>query len=270
VIACAGSATAEVDVDAGTHVVSQEEIKKVLSIVPPTRVDPAVQRTSTAQPTLVAEKATPAGRKYGRAGRRPEGEGTRRLPIGAIAAGVAALAIGGGLFAFKDKLGAGSGQISPGTKTDSTAAPSTTAGPNVVPPRARDTTARVVPGPVQKPAGRQTEQRDSLKAIGTNPTPMVPVRTSKVSAALPSLDAVLEVSTRSRARDEATIVYNRTDVLDSIRAEAASLVGQAFNEDGNFEEAKRWFGKAQQLFPRELYQKLITDADRNLRRSAPN
>ena len=73
----------------------------------------------------------------------------------------------------------------------------------------------------------------------------------------------MDAGTRNQARLEARAIYDRTDVVDSIRAEAAVLVAQSYTEDKNFTEAVRWYDLALRTYPRDLFRKLRDDAVRN-------
>jgi hypothetical protein len=83
---------------------------------------------------------------------------------------------------------------------------------------------------------------------------------------LPDLEEIFDAGTRTGARRKAEAIYARTDVIDSLRAEAAALVGQAYAENADFESAKDWYTKANQMFRRQTFANLIADADRNIRR----
>jgi len=252
--AVAQASTGLVDAEAGTQVVRAEDLKKA---VPATRMDPVVGRRTPPAPAAPGTASQPVA--------KPRGS----FPVVPVAAGVVVLALGGGAFALKDTLFGRTAQDSVQTpipqKPDST----------------RDT-SRVAGGttnPGTNPGGTTTTQRDTSRG-GTQvvrpPPPNTgrdsarPPQPEKINVELPSLDDVFEASTRPRARQDARTIYNRSDVKDSVRAEAASLVGQSYNEDKDFREAARWFGLALALNPRTLYQQLKADAERNLRSTQPN
>jgi hypothetical protein len=126
------------------------------------------------------------------------------------------------------------------------------------------------PTPAGETGGGSRRNRDSVaKPPGGTERPPAG---GKVTVELPALDDYTSESAeiRSRARQEARSVYNRTDVLDSVRAEAAMIVGQTFTMDANFRDAEHWLDLAVKLNPRELYQKLLADARQNLERSGQN
>jgi serine/threonine protein kinase len=244
-------ATGQVDVEAGTQVVRAEGLK---GAPPATRVDPLAAREKTkAPPSTQAIRGAPAKRGF---------------PLVPVTVGVLLLAAGGGAYALRDRLFGGSAASADTTQTR---------------PQGADTThSRPGSGDTSKPA-----DRSSIRPAGNNgskppgpkpprdsaapPQPPRPLPSAgKVTAGLPALEEIFDPATRPRARQEARTIYNRGDVFDSVRAEAASLVGQTFNEDSNFVEAKKWFGLAVGLHPRKLYQNLLADAEKNLQRTGQN
>jgi serine/threonine-protein kinase len=245
-------ATGQVDVEAGTQKVRAEDLKAAM---PATRVDPAAG--------AVRPKAPPGTEKLAA---RPTKKGVPVLPV-TIA--VLVFAVGGGILAMRDRL-FGGGTATPDSMK---AEPATDTGGTQQFAHA-DTTGRSVdtaragqkPPPVTTTPTGTEGRRDSVIRPPSGGYPTVPTG-GKVTAGLPALEEIFEQGTRNRAREEARTIYNRSDVLDSVRAEAASLVGQAFNEDGNFREAKKWFGLAVALHPRKLYQNLLADAEQNLQRT---
>jgi eukaryotic-like serine/threonine-protein kinase len=253
VLNTAGTAVVgQVDLDAGTQVVRAERSS---ATVPMTRVDPA----------LAAELA----KKKAAARATPAAVPARRWPAGAIAGVVLVLVAGSGAaFAFKDRL------LGTSARPDSIQSDSThrgAGGPgegkpvnfsndsdsgqpqvNPAPPGPAPTSAR--PAPPPPPAG------------GTTRT----VTPTKVAVPLPDIEEIFDAARRDHAREQSIGIYSRTDVLDSLRAEAAALVGQAYNEDKKFSQARDWFDKAIQAFPRDLFRQLKADAERNMRVAGPN
>jgi len=249
--------TGAVDVEAGTQVVKAEDLK---GIVPATRVDAAAAvRAKPVAPPAVAPVVTH--------------KGARMVPI---AAGLLVVALGAGAFAFKDRIMGGSGAESTGTKPplvtpDTSDAKLAGGAPDSTEPFSRPDTAKLVkPGTVGtrdpvKPVVTPPRRDQALSPIGQTPGGQ------KVSAELPSLDDILDAGTRNQARLEARAIYNRTEVVDSIRAEAAVLVAQSYTEDKNFTEAVRWYDLALRTYPRDLFRKLRDDAVRNQQQtSQPN
>jgi hypothetical protein len=90
-----------------------------------------------------------------------------------------------------------------------------------------------------------------------------------VNVELPPIDDYTsdDATVRARARGEARTVYNRQDVVDSTRAEAAMIVGQTFTMDANFKDAEHWLDLAVRTNPRDLYKRLLADARKNLQRT---
>jgi serine/threonine-protein kinase len=250
------SLTGAVDVEAGTQVVQAPELK---GAVPATRVDAAA--AARAKP-VAAPAALPVAKKG--------------APIVPIAAAVLVMALGAGAFAFKDRLQGGGGTDSlpgppPSTATDTQTTKPAGGTPDTTEQFNRpDTTKPVKPGTVGtrdpvKPTVAPPRTDRALPPIGQMPG------AQKVSAELPSLDDILEPATRNQARLDARAIYNRPEVIDSIRAEAAVLVAQSYTEDKNFTEAVRWYDIALRTYPRDLFRKLRDDAVRNQQQtSQPN
>jgi eukaryotic-like serine/threonine-protein kinase len=242
-------------------------------IVPSTRVDPVAGRPKPKAPPPSTTAAEPA----------PVERHTRGTPLVPIAVGVVLLAVAGGVgYAMRDRIFGDGGP--------DTAAVALHQGPLVNADslrqeqerldsiRGADTLPAVVKpanggggGPNGRPsnttAGAHTSGTDSARKPAGNAGGV-----TKVTAELPPLGRIIDPdpATRARAREAATVVYNRIDVLDSVRAKAASLVGQTYTEDENFAEAKDWFSRAIKLHDRETYRLLLNDADRNLQRTGQN
>ena len=178
-----------------------------------------------------------------------------------IGVGVVVLALGGGAFAMRDSLFGPKGR----TPADSTARDSINqlskqdSLTDTTKQTPADTPLVHVNNPSNPGPGRNPPPRDTTSHATTPVT--------KIAVPLPSLDDILEASTRGSARAAAERVYRRTDVLDSLRAEAAALVGQSYTEDANYQSAKDWYTNADRMFHRELFTRLIADADRNITRT---
>jgi serine/threonine-protein kinase len=246
--------TGAVDVEAGTQVVRAEELK---AAVPATRVDPAAAKERARAPAATQPvRATPARR------------GAPVLPIAAVAV---LLAASGGAYAMRGTLFGGGAPPPPGPP-DTTVNRETEPGPDTT-TTGRDTTRTGVP-PAQTTGGETGGTRDNRDSVVKPPRGGTekPAGGGKVTVELPPLDDYTSESgeIRSRARQEARGVYNRSDVLDSVRAEAAMIVGQTFTMEANFRDAAHWLDLAVKLNPRDLYQKLLADARQNLERSGQN
>ncbi|HEV8122614.1 MAG TPA: serine/threonine-protein kinase [Gemmatimonadales bacterium] len=236
------------------------DVTRVAGAVSPTASRPAADTEAKTQVVRPEEMKT-SGTKAPPPTRVVSPTKSKMSPV-VIGVSVVVLALGGGAYAMKDSL----------------------FGPKNPP---ADSTTGVVGDSVQHFSQQDTTKRDTTKSttdsstlshVGgtTNPGPGTrnpPPRdttshgtnpVTKIAVPLPSLDDILEASTRATARSNAERIYRRTDVLDSLRAEAAALVGQAYTEDANFQSAKDWLTRADQMFHRALFTRLIADADRNI------
>jgi serine/threonine-protein kinase len=249
--------TGPVDVEAGTQKVRAEDLR---AAPPPTRVDPAAARERS-KPPASTQPVT-----------RPPVKEKKGLPVVPIAAAVVLLAAGGGVYAMRDRLFGGTPPVAPGK-------PDTTVQQGGTPPV--DSTRFQVanrPDSTTKGSGTVTPtghtnpppRRDSvIKPAGGT---AIPPSGGKSSVELPSVDDFTSdnASIRAQARQDARGVYNRTDILDSVRAEAAMIVGQTFTMDGEFREAIHWLDLAVKTNPRDLYKRMLADARQNLQRSGQN
>jgi serine/threonine protein kinase len=186
-----------------------------------------------------------------------------------IGAGVVVLALAGGGYVMRDSLFGGD----PGSvvaDTNGARNPGDTgvqrfsqqAGESTFPPvDSQPVQPNGNTNPPRNPNSQTNTPADSGRRV--TPNPNTPV---KVSVPLPDLEEIFDAGTRAAARRKAEAIYQRTDVLDSLRAEAAALVGQAYAENADFESAKDWYTKANQMFRRQTFANLIADADRNIRR----
>ncbi len=272
--AVSSSATGPVDAEAGTQQLAVRsrgpELSATGSVVPPTRIDPAIER-QRAQEAAAKHAASPA------AVARQE----KKFPVVPVAIVLVAIAIGGGGYALKDKLlGTAKGDS---TKVDSSrVAPGGQQGTSDTPGPIPDTAGKGKSDSLQQlshqTVSTATDPGGGGKPVGGGKPPLrdsargsaIIVPDAKVTADLPPLDDVIETASRARAREAARTVYNRTDVRDSVRAHAAMLIGQSYTEDGDYSQAKRWLTLAVQLHPRELYTKLLRDAEKNLRETGQN
>ncbi len=92
--------------------------------------------------------------------------------------------------------------------------------------------------------------------------------TSAVPVTLPDPDSIFSPASRSRARRRAEVIYRRSDVSDSVRAEAARLVSQAWIEDKEWARARAWADTAYRLYPRETYREIRAMIDSTMRQAA--
>jgi serine/threonine protein kinase len=251
-------ATGQVDVEAGTQKVRPEELKAVM---PATRVDPAAG--------AIRPKA-PAERDQLQA--RPEKKG---LPTVAMVTAVALLAVAGGAFALRDRLFGVARAVTDSstthpqgdsTRTQQFSHPDSSSQP--VAPQPAGQSGGPPPRTETNPPPNPQNRRDSVPRPPAGGYPTIPSG-GKVTAELPVIDEYTsdDAAVRARARQDARAVYNRTDVVDSVRAEAAMIVGQSYTMDGSFKDAAHWLDLAVKTRPLELYKKLLADAQMNLQRT---
>lgn len=232
-----GSAHTTADTEAKTQVVRPDELKT--AAIPATRVS-SKKKESRVSPAMVG-------------------------------VGVVVLALAGGGFVMRDTffgkpdpanqgLNPNLGTSNPGDSVERLSQ----SGGDTTALATRDTTTRdTSSGAPVRPTGQSQNPRTS--STGTHVPDPGP--SAKIAVPLPDLDEILEKGTRAGARDKAERIYNRTEVKDSLRAEAAVLVGQAYSEDQDYQTAKTWFNRANNMFARPLFRKLMADADSNIARS---
>ncbi len=246
--------TGQVDVEAGTQKVRPEDLK---GIPPATRVDPlSAEKRRKAPASTQPVPAAPA---------------KKSVPVVPIAVAAILLAGGGGVYAMRDRLFGATPQAAIPVDSATTVHTDTTRkAPDTIQTHAAgtaDSTKKVTPG--DRNGGNRPPRDSVVKPAGGTTT--VPTG-GKARVELPSIDDVLsdDANVRSRVRQEARSVYNRSDVLDSLRAEAAMMVGQTFTMDGNFRDAEHWLDLAVKTNPLALYKRLLTDARQNLQRTGQN
>ncbi|HSE65900.1 MAG TPA: serine/threonine-protein kinase, partial [Gemmatimonadales bacterium] len=250
-LATAVASMTGVDLEAGTQVVKQEEIDRVLATVPATRVDPEVQRISQGLKTVVADRRTggPADTR-------------KRLPIVPIAA-VVLIAVAGGAYAMRGTLFGGTAI----QKVDSLPAP---AGPETSPvlvakpvnttdsQGAQTLTAKSIGNPVPGTQAR-------LDSVNTTTNP--PVTTNTPQANLAALKAqvlkfaddiefVDDGAKRVEGKQVAQQAWNTPALGDSVRAEAAAVMASALLKEQETEGAKTWYQRAYSLNPRPVWKQI--------------
>jgi serine/threonine-protein kinase len=245
----AGSVAGPVDVEAGTQVVRADP--GAPGIVPPTRIDPAVERDRP-RPPPSRTAAAPA------AVERPK----RGVPLVPIAIVAVLLAIAGGGWVLRGKLlGGGAADTTTikqpgGGNPDSIRLAQAQARRDSVADSlanaARDSVehTKLANGGTGKPPGPRTgngntggqQTRDSaVKPIGTVPD----------QGTLPTVaDATSDdPAKREAARRRAITVYYRPGTSDSLRASAALLIMGAYTEDQKYQSAKDWADSSYRLRP---------------------
>ena len=204
------------------------------------------------------------GREGGKADRRTGGPAGKRLPIVPIAA-AALVVLAGGAYAMRGTLFGGT----PIQKVDSLPAPIRPETTAVVLAGRVDTTNSLgaasqtptkstgTPDPGTQPA------RDSVRTV-SNP----PVTTSNPPADLGTLKAqVLRFADdiefvdnelkRAEGKQVAQKAWSTPALGDSVRAEAAAVMGSALLKEQDPNGAKTWYQRAYSLNPRSVWQQIL-------------
>ncbi|HEY7027563.1 MAG TPA: serine/threonine-protein kinase [Gemmatimonadales bacterium] len=260
-LATATASMTGVDLEAGTQVVKKEEMDRLLATVPPTRVDPEIQRISQGLKTVVADRRT--GGPADKAGRREGGKAEKRSPVVPIAA-AALLIIAGGAYALRGTLFGGTAI----QKVDSLPAPNGPETSTVLVAKpvnttdsqgAQTLTAKSIGNPVP---GTQAS-RDSVSTT-TNP----PVTTSNPPADLGALKAqvlkfaddiefVDDGAKRAEGKKVAQKAWSTPALGDSVRAEAAAVMASALLQEQETDGAKTWYQRAYSLNPRPVWKQIL-------------
>jgi serine/threonine-protein kinase len=236
--------TGAVDVEAGTQKVRVEDMR---GAPPPTRVDPAVAgQRARPGPSTQPVRTAPA---------------KRSVPALAIVLAVALLAMGGGVYAMRDRLFSSGGERVP-APADSTAVQ-----PPPQPPESAmtRTAGTAETGTVVKPPPVRS-------STTTPPRPDSAIRRPEQTAGsppvtLPPVDDIFDPALRDGARQKSEAIFRRRELTDSIRAAAANMVAVAYQQDQNYREALTWAERSQDLRPTEAGKKLI---DQLKQLTAPN
>jgi len=239
------SITGMVDVEAGTQVVRQEDLKAAL---PATRVDAA------ARPSRPLETAVPAG-----TARMPSPVPAKKgIPLVPIAVGVVVLAVGGGSFAMRDTLfgGGDSTAVQTPTSTDTSARPQ--------PPG--DTTGGSAK-PVQQLAnsdpGTRAPATGGNQGGGAAPDPLPRDSAGKPVGVLPDIaklerelgvyyddpEFVDQSDKRLAAKRIAEQVYGTATAPRKLQGKAAFVMYQALLQEQDLTAAKYWLEQAMKLDP---------------------
>jgi serine/threonine-protein kinase len=265
VTASAGSATGMVDLDAGTQVVRPEELKKALSTVPATRVDPNAARLSkeAREAKEAVEKADRAGKAVG-ADRADRAD--RKSAVVPIAAAVLVIAAAGGAYAMRGSLFGG--------KTPSTPLPASTAQIDSV---HHDTLAVRPVSDTAKSAnstGTQllshrdsvTPTRDTVRTgtSGTKPpvTPVKPppdldVLRARVLLFSDDIEFVDDPAKRAEGKQLAQRAWGTPALGDSVRAEAAAVMGSALLKENDRDGGRLWYQRAYDLNPKSVWKQIL-------------
>ncbi|HEU5154399.1 MAG TPA: serine/threonine-protein kinase [Gemmatimonadales bacterium] len=261
-LATATASMTSVDLEAGTQVVKPEDMDRLLATVPATRVDPEIQRISQGLKTVVArageaDKAGGAGKAVGEGGKA-----VKKIPVVPIAA-VVLIAVAGGTYAMRGTLFGGTAI----QKVDSLPAPTGSETSTVLVAKpvnttdsqgAQTLTAKSTSNPV---SGTQLPA-DSVRT--TNP----PVTTNNPQANLGALKAqvlkfaddiefVDDAAKRAEGKQVAQRAWNTLDLGDSLRAEAAGVMGSALLKENDRDGARTWYQRANSLHAKDSWQKIL-------------
>jgi hypothetical protein len=199
----------------------------------------------------------------------------RSMVVPIVGGAVVLLALGGGAYALKGKLG-GSPTVPDSTAhssqtRDTTTRPvdTTTKPPPVVPPPVNggtDTAKLNKPGPTVKPAGTHT-QRDSVKPAnggttaanggGGKPAPDLSTITRQVHDFAADFEWPDDPAKRADAKALGQRAYDMHELPDKVRAEAAFIVSQAMIGERARAGAADWMEKAVQLDDRPVWRSLL-------------
>ena len=247
-LATATAAMTGVDLEAGTQVVKPEEMDRLLATVPPTRVDPDIQRISQGLKTVVA--------KPDRAG--------KKIPVAPIAA-IALIAVAGGAYAMRGTLFGGT----PIQKVDSLPAQSRPETTTVLVAGRVDTTnslgaASQTTTKLTGASGLGTQSPpDSVRTV-SNPsiaTSNPPVDLSKMASQVHEFADDLEFADndarRSQGKQLGQKAYATEGLPDKSRAEAAFVVSQALIKEEDRDGARLWLQRAYDLDARPVWKDIL-------------
>jgi serine/threonine-protein kinase len=256
-VATATASMTAVDLEAGTQVVKPEDMDRLLATVPPTRVDPDIQRISQAAKTVVA-KAGGADRRTG----GPADGAAKKLPIVPIAT-AALLVLAGGAYALRGTLFGGS----PIQKVDSLPAQQAPDSPVAV-SRPADTTTLAATQPSNSKATGNPDPgtkppRDSVRTGSKPPVTLSnpPVDLGKMASQVhdfaDDLEFVDDDAKRSQGKQLGEKAWATAGLPDKARAEAAFVVSQALLKEQDADGAKQWLQRAYDLDARPVWKQIL-------------
>jgi hypothetical protein len=232
--------------------------------VPQTRIDPLAQvgRPSKASETLEA-RPTPKP--------RPRVKRSMAVPIAGGA--VVLLALGGGAFALKGRLG-GTPSVPDSTAQQTAIRDTSQKGPSdstrngtgpVVPPpvnggtqSGRDTTNVVKPGPVVKPNGGQTHPDTAKPANGGGkPAPDLNAIARQVHGFAMDPEFTDDLQRRAEGKRLGQQAYDIQSLPDTIRAQAAFIVSEVLMAEKSRDEAGNWLEKALRLQEKTSWRQIL-------------
>lgn len=250
--------TASVDTEGATQMVRVGG--DVKGQVPATRVDPSVPRSRPTQQPTTPARAAPAVSVSGTSKAR------RGFPVLPVAAGAVLLALGGGAYAARGMLfGPSSGRttLAAGGTTESTTTKPPEGGGSIDTTKhvvatggggRTDTTSTHVVKPPPQPPKKDTTA--THPAGGTTTRPVEP-DTIALRAELDGIfDDIAVEGKRAAARQRAEQIFGMNKLPVGLKAEAAQLVGQGYLEEGQYPQARDWYGRALALQPKASWQSI--------------
>jgi len=260
-LATATASMTAVDLEAGTQVVKQEEIDRVLATVPATRVDPEIQRISQGLKT-VADKAVGTDRADRRTGGPADGQ--KRLPIVPIAA-VVLIAVAGGAYAMRGTLFGGTAI----QKVDSLPAPGGPETSTVLVAKPVNNTDSQGAAPLTltakstgNPVTGTHQPADTVRADNTQPTPVNPpvdltMMASQVHDFAEDIEFADNDDRRLQGKQLGQKAYATEGLPDKARAEAAFVVSQALMKEADKAGARLWMQRAYDLDARPVWKQIL-------------
>jgi len=238
--------TAPVDLEAGTQVVRPEELK---SAMPATRVDPAVARDKTRAPPSTQSVRAPAKKGF---------------PILPVAAVVALLAVGGGVFFMRQQAGGERPARSDSTKGQAPQPGTPTATPvestHAVPLSHPESTARPADTATVKQGGGTTTKPPVSRPLRDSAAPPQAPRPVPSTTDLGTLagelrgyeddpDFVDVDAKRAAGKRLGERIYGLESAPAGMKARGAFVTCQAYLKENDMASARLWCQRAVQLDP---------------------
>ncbi|HKV75228.1 MAG TPA: protein kinase [Gemmatimonadales bacterium] len=247
VASVAGTMTGTVDTESATQAVKR--MSGASATVPQTRIDPMAQVAKPSRGGDTAEARTPS---------KPVPAQRRSMVVPIAGAAVIVLALGGGAFALRGKMGSPAavpadtaGKSQPvdtshkATADTTTRAAADTSGKPPVTPAGNNGGSTTNPGTVEKPAGTTTHNPPQPRGgtsnppqtnPSTNPTPAKPAvdlegMKAQVAGYMKNIDFVDDPPQRIQGRQIGEKAYDQADLGATVRAQAAFLVASALLAD---------------------------------------
>jgi eukaryotic-like serine/threonine-protein kinase len=271
VTASAGSATGMVDLDAGTQAVRPEDLKKALATVPATRIDPDVARISKEAKRVAEAGEAGAAGKADRADRADRADNYgKKSPVVPIAAAVLVVAAAGGAYAMRGSLFGGATPTAPTNLTSTGATPQPHDSASIVKPIGDTVPSRQS---AETSSGTLLSHRDSVTppkdpvrtgTSGTKP-PVTPVNPPPDLGALKAqvlqfsedLEFVDSDAKRAEGKQVAQKAWGTPALGDSVRAEAAAVMGSALLKENDRDGGRLWYQRAYDLNPKSVWKQIL-------------